>query len=194
MGGKRTFGIGVVEWLETLELLTAGVARKGEVAVRTIMFAVALATLSAPTVVTAQTAAASENRSQITFDFDHIAMHVADIAKSAAFYQRLFGFREIESAVDGIRWLDTGRGVQLHLVPGRTAPVPDVLAVHMAFRTSDMARTLAILDEQQIAWGDSQKTRGVISTSRRDGVRQIYFRDPDGYGIEVNDVRTSKKD
>jgi lactoylglutathione lyase len=42
------------------------------------------------------------------------------------------------------------------------------------------------LKQSNIAWEDWPGGKGTITT-RPDGVKQIYFQDPDGYWIEVND-------
>jgi lactoylglutathione lyase len=118
---------------------------------------------------------------------DHLAIHAADVTASVSFYRDVFGLREIRSAVDGPRWLDAGRGVELHILPGRTAPVPDNRSVHLALATSGLAPILERLRERGIAWQDFAGTPGAVS-HRADGVDQIYLRDPDGYWIEVNDT------
>jgi lactoylglutathione lyase len=43
------------------------------------------------------------------------------------------------------------------------------------------------LTKAGIAYEDLKGTPGAI-TLRPDGIQQIYFRDPDGYWIEMNDV------
>lgn len=117
---------------------------------------------------------------------DHVALHVADTGASIAFYEGAFGLREIPSAIAIARWMDLGRGLQLHLLEGRTAPVASVRQVHLALRTPDLARTIDYLRSRGMRWQDNQGNVGRISSERTDGVRQIFLQDPDGYWLEVN--------
>jgi lactoylglutathione lyase len=84
------------------------------------------------------------------------------------------------------RWMDLGRGLELHLVGGRTAPAVTVRQVHLALRTPNLARTLGYLRARGMGWQDNQGNVGRISSVRTDGVRQIFLQDPDGYWLEVN--------
>jgi catechol 2,3-dioxygenase-like lactoylglutathione lyase family enzyme len=100
----------------------------------------------------------------------------------------VFGLREIPAAAKGRRWLSLGKGVALHLLGGRTAPVPDNRAVHLALTSANLEPILQRLKERRIAWSDFAGNQSAVGAVRTDGVRQIFFRDPDGYWIEVNDA------
>lgn len=116
---------------------------------------------------------------------DHIGLHVADPAKSADFYQRILGLRPLDqSASATMRWVGSA-SFQLHLIGGRTKPVDKTTETHFAFRVRDLEKELKVLDEQRIPWTDSDGAPHKI-TKRFDGVLQVYFLDPDGYSIEVN--------
>jgi len=120
---------------------------------------------------------------------DHVALHVADLEASVAFYTGVLGLQEIPAAAKGRRWLSLGKGgVAMHLLGGRTAPVVDNRSVHVAFTSDNLEPILQQLRERKIVWSDFAGTSGVVGTVRTDGVRQIFFRDPDGYWIEVNDA------
>ena len=124
--------------------------------------------------------------------FDHLALHVADLAASVAFYSDVFGLQEIPAAAEGTRWLSLGKGVALHLVGGRSAPVADVRSVHLALAGDNLDPILQRLKERRISWSDAAGTAGAVEHGRTDGVRQIYLRDPDGYWVEVNDALKKK--
>lgn len=124
---------------------------------------------------------------------DHIALHVADPSASAAFYAKLFGFEQIPLTNTTTRWLLIGNGVELHLIAGRTAPVSTPREVHLAFRSSDLEPIVARLDAQGVQWTDWNGAARTINAGRRDGVRQVFFRDPDGYMIEVNDAAAPQR-
>lgn len=116
---------------------------------------------------------------------DHIALHVADASVSAAFYQRVLGLRPYPQKVSPtMRWLGSDT-FQLHLISGRTKPVDTATSTHFAFRVANLADELRILDQNHIAWSNSDGAPHKITT-RVDGVFQAYFQDPDGYWIEVN--------
>ena len=127
-----------------------------------------------------------------TLRFDHLALHVADLAASVAFYSDVFGLQEIPAAAEGTRWLSLGKGVALHLVGGRSAPVADVRSVHLALAGDNLDPILQRLKERRIPWSDASGTLGAVEHGRTDGVRQIYLRDPDGYWVEVNDALKKK--
>jgi lactoylglutathione lyase len=84
--------------------------------------------------------------------------------------------------------MSLGKGVALHLLGGRSAPVVDDRSVHVAFTSDNLEPIQQRLKDRRIAWSDFAGTQGTVGTVRTDGVRQIFFRDPDGYWIEVNDA------
>ena len=133
---------------------------------------------------TAQTAATPT----VTVAVDHVALHVADLDASAAFYSGVFGLQEIPAAAKGRRWFSLGRGVALHLLGERSAPVADDRSVHIALTSDNLEPILQRLRERRIAWSDFAGYPGAVSAGRSDGVRQIFLRDPDGYWVEVNDA------
>ena len=122
---------------------------------------------------------------------DHVALHVADTQKSIDFYSGLFGLKEIPSPFPpgGPRWLVFGNGLELHLQPGRTAPLAMPRRVHFAVTVPDLAPVLAYLRAHDVVWVDNDDRPGLVSHTRGDGVQQVFFQDPDGYWIEVNDVK-----
>jgi catechol 2,3-dioxygenase-like lactoylglutathione lyase family enzyme len=82
--------------------------------------------------------------------------------------------------------LSLTEGKQLHLIPRPNAVIKVNKAVHFALSTSDLDGFIAHLRELAIDysdWPDSLAKDYV----RDDGIRQIYFQDPNGYWIEVND-------
>jgi lactoylglutathione lyase len=132
---------------------------------------------------TAQTATPT-----VTVAIDHVALHVADLNASAAFYSGVFGLQEIPSAAKGRRWFSLGKGVALHLLGERSAPVADDRSVHIALTSNNLEPILQRLRDRRIPWSDFAGNPGAVSTVRSDGVRQIFLRDPDGYWVEVNDA------
>ena len=121
----------------------------------------------------------------VTAVVDHIALHVANPIVSAKFYQRVLGLQPYPQSVSPtMRWLGSG-SFQLHLIGGRTKPVETATNTHFAFRVLNLADEIKILDQNHVAWLNSDGAPDRITT-RVDGVLQVYFQDPDGYWIEVN--------
>lgn len=154
-----------------------------------ILIRTVAALLASATLVTASQAGADAGQKPAS-SFNHIGISVADQAKSIAFYQALFGFPEIKSPFPpgGPRWLAIGGGMELHIQAGRTAPIVLPRTAHMAFAVPSLDPLIAYLDAHAMPWMDIKGTPSTINRSRQDGVLQIFFQDPDGYWIEVNDA------
>ncbi len=52
------------------------------------------------------------------FTFNHIALSVKDVDRSADFYKKVLNLNEItnKTKIEGIRWLSLGEGKELHLI------------------------------------------------------------------------------
>jgi len=121
---------------------------------------------------------------------DHVAISVSDAKASAAFYQAVFGFAELKTPFaggGGVIWLDLGNGVALHIFGGRTTAVANEHERHLAIQVVDISRVTNFLASRGISWQNFDGVAGQIQT-RPDGVHQMFFRDPDGYWVEVNDA------
>lgn len=120
--------------------------------------------------------------------FDHYTIKVKDLNRSAEFYGNLLGLPEIENRTrkEYIRWFSLNEGCELHVVEGKTDSIKTTVGLHLALRLSDFDRFLEHMSENGIRPHNSKGEPGTI-TVRTDGVRQVYFQDPDGYWIEVNE-------
>jgi len=58
--------------------------------------------------------------------------------------------------------------------------------VHTAFNTDNLTEFMSFLKTKGISFENWIGEKDTV-TNRPDGVKQIYFQDPDGYWIEVND-------
>ena len=58
----------------------------------------------------------------------------------------------------------------------------------MCFDFMDDPEFIKNLEKNKIEYEDWAGTKMKV-TNRVDGVKQIYFRDPDGYWIEINDAK-----
>ena len=121
--------------------------------------------------------------------FNHQALHVRDLPKSATFYEKVLDLRRIADPFKDDRhvWFDIGSGLELHVIGGATDVRPQDIDVHMAFSVASVDAFVRHLDSLEVRYVNSRSVERQVTT-RRDGVKQVYFQDPDGYWIEVNDA------
>lgn len=121
------------------------------------------------------------------FTFNHIAISVKDVAKSVNFYQKVFNLKEIENtaSVSNTRWLMLTKTAQIHIIPRPDFEIKINKAVHFALATQYLNSFINHLDDLNIQYSDWKDTPNK-DYMRNDGINQIYFQDPDGYWIEVN--------
>lgn len=120
--------------------------------------------------------------------FDHYTIKVKDLEDSVRFYSTVLGLHQIENRTqkEYIRWFSMGGKSELHIVEGEGNIRTDV-GLHLAFRLVDFDTFLSRLRKYNVTPHNSKGVRDTITT-RADGVRQVYFQDPDGYWIEVNEA------
>ena len=113
-------------------------------------------------------------------ELNHVAIHVADVVRSRAFYRDVLCLEELpRPAFDfpGV-WFRFGVTQELHLI-GR--PVEKISPVnrnhHFALRVDDLTAWEIHLREVR---ADFQPRK-----QRPDGAWQIFLRDPDGHFIEL---------
>jgi lactoylglutathione lyase len=124
---------------------------------------------------------------------NHIAIYVFNLEKSTAFYQNVLGFKQIpEPFHDGRHtWFSLAPGGQLHLIQGATGGTPHDKNDHLCFSVPSVEAFIANLDKHRIEYTNWPGT-AKAPTVRVDGVKQIYFQDPDGHWIEINDDNKGK--
>ena len=123
-----------------------------------------------------------------TLSLNHIAMYVYDLKKSTAFYENVLRLKQIpEPFHDGKHtWFTIGAAGSLHLMQGAPAKISRDKNDHLCFSVNSIDEFIANLDKHKIEytnWPGTEKA----PTVRVDGVKQIYFVDPDGHWIEIND-------
>ena len=126
------------------------------------------------------------------FSFNHIALSVKDVNESIIFYQKALQLEEIKNTASDskTRWLSFSDGKQLHLIPRPNSEIKINKAVHFALATPDIKsfiKHLKVLNIEYSDWLDTPDKDYI----RKDGIIQIYFQDPNGYWIEINNDITS---
>jgi lactoylglutathione lyase len=119
---------------------------------------------------------------------NHIAIYVFDLKKSTVFYESVLQLKQIpEPFHDGRHtWFTLGAAGSLHLIQGAPANISRDKNDHLCFSVKSIDKFIANLDTHKIEytnWPGTEKA----PTVRVDGVKQVYFVDPDGHWIEIND-------
>jgi lactoylglutathione lyase len=147
-----------------------------------------LAALLAITLTPFQKAMAQTEKKNNAVALNHIAIYVADLKTATDFYKTVFDLEIIpEPFKDGRHtWFSIGPAGHLHLIQGAKSNVVHEKNDHLCFSVASMEAFTAKLNANKVSyenWAGAQST----VTKRVDGIRQIYFKDPDGHWLEVND-------
>jgi lactoylglutathione lyase len=118
---------------------------------------------------------------------NHIAVYVKDLAVSTGFYQKIVMLDTIpEPFHDGKHtWFSVGPSSHLHLIQGADSIVSHDKNGHLCFSVPSVEDVIVRLKKNNIAYESWPGVANTITT-RVDGIKQIYFRDPDGYWVEIN--------
>lgn len=118
---------------------------------------------------------------------NHIAVYVNDLQKSTDFYSNIIGLEIIEEPFkDGKHtWFTLGSQGHLHLISGAKKGMEQIKARHLCFSVASIEEFISNLEKNKINYTNWEGV-GKIPTVRVDGVKQIYFQDPDGYWLEIN--------
>ncbi len=133
---------------------------------------------------------AINSSAQSKASLNHIAIYVVDLKQSTAFYTNIIGLDTIpEPFHDGRHaWFSIGPKSHLHVIQGAAAATPHDKNTHLCFTVSSVENFISTLTKNNIEyenWAGEKKS----VTNRVDGVKQIYFKDPDGYWLEINDAK-----
>ena len=131
----------------------------------------------------------AQDSASFKFSINHLAISVKDVNRSAEFYTKVLKLPEIvnRSKIEGIRWFVLGDGRELHLISVIKENVTINKALHLGLSTTSFDVFVKRLTELKIPYSDWPGKPNIINI-RADGIKQIFFQDPDGYWIEVNSV------
>jgi lactoylglutathione lyase len=121
---------------------------------------------------------------------NHIAVYVNNLHTSTAFYRDVIGLDTIpEPFHDGKHtWFSVGPKSHLHLIEGATGTAVHDKNNHLCFSVPSVDAFITRLNKANIPYEDWPGKPQSVQL-RVDGVKQIYFKDPDGYWIEINDAK-----
>lgn len=114
---------------------------------------------------------------------NHVALHVADVAVSCRFYERVLQLEPMQRPGFDFSgaWFRLGVDQELHLIGGRTQPV----------QAGNRGNHFALLVDDIEAWNQhlQQHTKIVKPLKQRpDGAWQVFVADPDGHVVELCSV------
>jgi len=132
----------------------------------------------------------AQANTKVTPTLNHIALYIYDLQKSTDFYTHVIGLDTIpEPFHDGKHtWLQIGPKSHLHLIQGATSITAHDKNSHLCFTVPSVTDFITVLDKNHIGYENWAGQKQSV-TNRVDGVKQIYFQDPDGYWIEINDAK-----
>jgi lactoylglutathione lyase len=136
-----------------------------------------------------KTSSAQQQANQPAAKLNHIAIYVSDLDRSSKFYQSLLSLQLMEEPFKDGRhvWFTLGPAGQMHLIKGATKKIDYPKDEHLCFSVPSITNFISKLDQQKIEYSNWPGT-AKAPTIRVDGVKQVYFQDPDGHWIEVNDA------
>jgi len=121
---------------------------------------------------------------------NHIAVYVVDLKISTEFYKDVVGLDTIpEPFHDGRHtWFSVGVKSHLHVISGAPTKTTHDKNTHLCFSVASVPEFVKVLVKNKVEYENWAGEKMAI-TNRVDGVKQIYFKDPDGYWIEINDAK-----
>jgi lactoylglutathione lyase len=131
----------------------------------------------------------AQESTSFNFRYNHLALSVKDVDRSAEFYMKVLKLPEIlnRSKIEGVRWFVFADGLELHLISAIKQDVVTNKALHLALTTSNLDDFIKTLNTMKIAYSDWPGNPQKVNI-RADGIKQVFFQDPDGYWIEVNSI------
>jgi lactoylglutathione lyase len=113
-------------------------------------------------------------------ELNHVALHVADVARSCDFYRSVLQLEQIPRPAFTFAgaWFRLGANQELHLIGGRTEPVA----------SSNRGNHFALRVDELDSWEMHLGKAGAEFRPRKlrpDGAWQVFLRDPDGHVIEL---------
>lgn len=121
---------------------------------------------------------------------NHVALYVVDLKISTEFYKNIIGLDTIpEPFHDGRHtWFGVGPKSHLHIISGASGKTEHNKNTHLCFSVASIDAFITVMNKNNVEY-ENWAGEKIKVTTRVDGVKQIYFRDPDGYWLEINDAK-----
>ncbi|MFT4831683.1 MAG: lactoylglutathione lyase [Psychroserpens sp.] len=131
----------------------------------------------------------AQEKTDFSLSFNHMALSVNDVTISAEFYTNVLNLEIIPLPPEAteVKWISLGEGKELHLLSIFDDDIKTNKAIHLALSTANFDAFVQKLTTMKIEYLDFPGTLNKINL-RPDGIRQVFFQDPDGYWIEVNSI------
>ncbi|MBS1597306.1 MAG: VOC family protein [Bacteroidetes bacterium] len=128
---------------------------------------------------------------QTTPRVNHMAFYVVNLQVSTHFYRDIVGLDTIpEPFHDGRHtWFLIGPKTHLHIISGAAQKTDHDKNTHLCFTVPSVTDFIEVLKKNNVSFESWTGEKGTY-TNRVDGVKQIYFQDPDGFWIEINDAKS----
>jgi catechol 2,3-dioxygenase-like lactoylglutathione lyase family enzyme len=115
-----------------------------------------------------------------TFGLTHIALPVKDVKRSSAFYQKIFGVKEMYRYPDFIQVQTPGSKDIIVFQKQKKKAAPVKNGFHFGFRLPKPIDLKPIIKKIKQGGGKIKETGEFVP-----GEPYIFFYDPDGYEIEI---------
>lgn len=122
--------------------------------------------------------------------FNHAALCARNLKKTADFYSTVLQLKKIHHPFNDTLhvWFKIGDGLALHIIQGDCPTAVHDISIHLCFSVPSLDAFIKHLDGLNVKYGGWNGEPKKVQL-RADGVHQIYFQDPDGFWIEVNDAK-----
>ena len=130
------------------------------------------------------------SQKKVSMKFNHQALLVNDLNLSGDFYKDILGLEEIEVGAGQNppkRWFKNYQGIEIHLISTKEKLSVIPKGIHMAFTAKNFDEFINHLINKNIKFSNWKGDENKIQI-RNDGYKQIFFQDPQGYWIEVNNI------
>jgi len=115
-----------------------------------------------------------------TLGLTHIALPVKDVKRSSAFYQKIFGAKEMYCTPDFIQVQTPGSKDIIVFEKQKKKTIHPKNGFHFGFRLTDPADLKPIIKKIKEAGGKIKESGEFVA-----GEPYVFFYDPDGYEIEI---------
>ena len=165
-----------------ISLFKSAFPKKGSIALGILIFAFAMPDLCL----------AQNGKTANQPVFNHAALCAKNLKKTADFYSTVLQLQKIHHPFNDTLhvWFKIGEGLALHVIQGDCPANVHDIGIHLCFSVPSLDGFIHHLDQLNVSYGNWTGEPKKVQL-RADGVKQIYFQDPDGFWIEVNDAGKS---